>query len=105
MEFEIGDLPETTGCMATLNHEGDTKYTWDRDNPIEVEQARVHFNAMKAKGWLVFKVQRGRRGPPARDFGKKQSAYIFVAKEGKTEIAHKFDAKADYIAAPAVSGG
>ena len=44
-----------TGVMAELNHEGDTKVTWDADNKDEVANARATFDKLKAKGFTAFR--------------------------------------------------
>ena len=99
------------GTLAMLNQEGDTKYTWDRKKPKECEAAHEHFTAMKAKGFLIFKVKLfGRKSKQQVErFDPKDGGYVYA--EGKTEnrepaeVAHKFDPKADYVATPMVSGG
>ena len=55
---------ENIGYIAHLNHEGDTKYTWDRKNKAECEAAKEHFDSLKKKGFLAFKV--GRVGNKSR---------------------------------------
>ena len=102
------------GTMSELNREGDTKYTWDRKSPKECEAAHEHFTAMRAKGFLIFKVKPfGRKSKQqVGDFNPKDGGYVYS--EGRTkgspyrepaEIAREFDPKADYVVTPAVAGG
>jgi hypothetical protein len=103
--------PEEIGYLAELNHEGDIKFTWNRKNAKECEAAHEQFDAMKAKGFLIFKVRPfGRKSKKQVErFDPKDGGYVYA--EGKTgnrepaEIAHKFDPKADYVATPMVAGG
>jgi len=71
--------------MAVMGKEGDTKTVWDKDKPDEVEAAKIQFDALKAKGYLAFKVDEdGEKG----------------------EVMKKFDPKAQkVILAPPVVGG
>ena len=83
----------------------------NRKNAKECEAAHEHFTAMKAKGFLIFKVKPfGRKSKQQVErFDPKDGGYVYA--EGKTEnrepaeVAHKFDPKADYVATPMVSGG
>jgi hypothetical protein len=89
------------GIMAELGHTGDIKYYWNRRKPEEVAAAEEHFKAMKAKGFLVFKVTRlGRQGAEVANFSNTGK---FVYKGG--ELAHTFDPKANYVATPPAVGG
>lgn len=54
----IPDVPEGKSALAVLNHTGDTKVIWSRDNEDEVAVARDSFNKLKAKGFAVFKVDK-----------------------------------------------
>lgn len=96
------DTPDI-GTIAELNHEGDIKFSWDRKNPRECEAAHEHFDAMKKKGFLVFKVKKfGRKGDGADRFDPKEGKYLYSA---PAELAKTFDPKSDYVVSPPVVGG
>ena len=95
-------IDDDTGSIAQLNHEGDTKYTWDRKNKAECEAAREHFDNLRRKGFLVFKVTRmGFKGKPAPWFNPNSGAYLFTA----PEMAKEFEPTADYVVTPRMQGG
>jgi len=89
------------GTIAQLNHEGDTTYTWDKTNENECRAAEAHFNLLKSKGFLTFKVKRSRRKSPEEAFDPKAGKYVYVA----PEIATTLDPKADYVVTPQMRGG
>lgn len=94
--------PATTGRISQLNHEGDTKYSWDRNNELEVAAAKEHFDSLRAKGFLVFKVKfLGLKKVSVDSFDKNAGKYIFSAPEMVTE----FTPEADYVVSPQMSGG
>jgi hypothetical protein len=100
--------PEEIGYLAELNHEGDIKFTWNRKNAKECEAAHEQFDAMKAKGFLIFKVKTfGRKGDAVKTFDPKAGAYVYTAPEQAeaAEIAKEFDSKASYVVTPRVAGG
>jgi hypothetical protein len=107
------DVPEGLAAMAVMGSTGDTKYTWDPKCADEVEAAREHFNHMREKGFLVFKIKGRicqRRGKEVTSFSARSKGYLYVAPEPqdepKAELATEFDEDADrYVAAPAVAGG
>lgn len=72
------------GEMAVMGREGDTKFTWSRDNPDEVENARQTFNQyVREKKYAAFKVRMvkgsaGEKGEQVREFDPDAEAYIFV---------------------------
>jgi hypothetical protein len=47
--------------MTILDSEGDTRISWSRRNPDEVEGARRHFNTLRGKNYLAFRTE-GREG-------------------------------------------
>lgn len=109
----FADVPAGMAAMAIMGSNGDTKYTWDPKNPADVEAAREHFDSMRKKGFLVFKIKgciRKRKGDPVTWFNAKSKGYMYVAPEQETEpegeMATEFDPEADrYVATPAVAGG
>lgn len=68
------------GSIAVLGKEGDTKTTWDSSNKVEVEVARSQFNALKAKGYLAYRVdtQGAKSGEVVREFDPSLNALIMV---------------------------
>ena len=97
---------DTTGYIAELNESGDIKFSWDRKNPRECEAAHEHFEIMKTKGFLVFKVKAfGRKGNKVKRFNPKDGSYVYTAPTEKAEIAKEFDPKSDYVVTPRVAGG
>lgn len=72
--------------MSILDPSGDTKVTWNKDNPDEVENARRTFDDLKKKGFMAYSVE-GSRGD-------------------KGEVLRGFDADAErLIMAPPLVGG
>lgn len=104
-----GPRPEDVGTIAHLNETGDSKYTWNRKKPRECEAAHEHFETMRKKGFLVFKVKPfGRKSKqPVGDFDPKDGGYVYAEPKDSSnaELATKFDPKANYIATPPVRGG
>lgn len=66
--------------MATLDHTGDSKYMWSKDNDDEIEAAREHFNSMKKKGFAAFHVtgKDGAKGTQMHEFDPNAERIIFV---------------------------
>lgn len=92
------------GSIVHLNHEGDTRYSWDRTNQIECEAAREHFEDLKKRGFLAFKVNRAtgaKQKKPAKEFDPKAGKYVYLSPEMVTE----FDPKANYVVTPQMRGG
>ena len=80
------ELGPNQSCMAIMNETGDTKTIWDRTKTEEVESVRAQFDALKAKGYMAYKVT-GNDGT-------------------KGEVMHTFDPEAErVIFAPALRGG
>jgi hypothetical protein len=118
------DLPEGKAAMAEMSGSGDTKYTWDPDSPDEVEAAREHFDAMRAKGFLVFKLKAWIKTKRLTKFDPKVNRLAYVAskkmktaakktavkeaeaQEVEAQMATEFDPNAmRYVAVPPLSGG
>jgi hypothetical protein len=106
-DLAFGDIPQNHGCFAQMGQEGDIKYTWDPNNPEEVEAARSHFNDLKAKGFLIFKMKRWSRNEQVEDFDPRQGRLMFQAPEDTDgELAEDFDPNdRRYIATPQMQGG
>lgn len=55
-------LTPGTSVLAILDKKaGDTKITWDRTNPVEVDMARTAFDKAKASGFMAWRVE-GKEG-------------------------------------------
>lgn len=110
------------GCIATLDHEGDTKYTWDRKNKVECQAAKEHFENLRKKGFLVFKVILGFKTAPTTEFNPEAGAYLYepptevsevataaqkevVAEDLSPTLTETFDPEANYVATPPMKGG
>lgn len=50
------------GEMRAINSTGDTKVTWDSENPREVEAARKSFEEYMSKGFTAYKGKDQGRG-------------------------------------------
>jgi hypothetical protein len=109
----FADVPEGKSAIAVMSEAGDTKYIWDPTNPDEVELAKEHFERMKERGFLVFKLSPWLhcKGKEVKRFHPQGKAYLFVppdpAAEMDGEVVTKIDAEeeARYIATPPVAGG
>jgi hypothetical protein len=99
----LEDCTMDTGSIAHLDHNGDTKYTWNRNNPIECDAAKEHFDTLRGKGFLVFKITRlgGTKGQPVKEFSPKAGGYLYTA----PEMVRDFDPKGDYVVSPQMAGG
>jgi len=93
MDTNIGNIGQdqtrpiqpTDHTMAILCDQGDTKTIWDKNNTVEVENARRTFNELKAKNYVAYRV---------------------VDKADKGEIMKEFDPNAErMIMAPMIVGG
>ena len=98
----VDDSPNL-GTMAQLNHEGDTTYSWDRKNQAECDAAKEHFDSLRAKGFLAFKVNRMgcKQKKPTDTFESKAGKYIYTA----PELATEFEPQANYVMTPQMNGG
>lgn len=109
----FADVPQGLAAMAVMGSDGDSKYTWNPKNAAEVDAAREHFDLMRGKGFLVFKIKGRickRRGQQVTSFSARSKGYIYQAppeaEEPEAELATEFDEEADrYVATPAVAGG
>jgi hypothetical protein len=75
-----GGAAERSGELAVINHEGDTKITWNKSNDTEVEAARRAFDYLKEKGHSFFKMSASgeQRGDRLRDFDPDAERIIAV---------------------------
>lgn len=73
---------------------GDVKLTWDPENPKEVEHAKRHFDELKKKGHIFFRVAPdGQKGKKVAEFG------------GDGQLICEFDPAADVVATQVPVGG
>jgi hypothetical protein len=70
----------THGEIAVMDHTGDTKVIWSRDNADEVEAAREQFKRLKKKGFAAFKVvgKSGEKGEQIDEFDPNAERIILV---------------------------
>ena len=70
---------ETHGELAIMDHTGDTKIIWSRDNDDEIANAERTFKDLKKKGYAVFKVdKKGDKAEQVHEFDKSVERLIFV---------------------------
>lgn len=76
----VDEDPSGAFYMAVMDHTGDTKIMWSKDNEEEVEEAREQFNRMKKKGFAAFfvKGKDGAQGEQMHEFDPKAERIIFV---------------------------
>lgn len=51
------DVPAGRGALGLMGVEGDTKYTWDRNSPAEVEAARATYEVLTKKGYAAWRLR------------------------------------------------
>ena len=68
------------GKLTLMDETGDTKATWNADNPDEVETARRTFTDLKKKGYTAFRVfaRDGSRAEEMREFDPAAEAVIMM---------------------------
>lgn len=67
------------GTMRALNEKGDTKISWDNENPTEVEAAKEAFALYKEKGYAPFRIiSQGRKGSQIEEFDPLAEEILFV---------------------------
>jgi len=49
-------VAEPTGELCILDESGDSRVQWDRNNPEQVAAAKKKFDELRAKGYLLYKV-------------------------------------------------
>lgn len=70
IDVEDVKLEPNQSVIAWMDHTGDTKLIWSRDNSDEVENARRTFKDLKKKGFVAYKVtgKDGSRGEVIDEF-------------------------------------
>jgi hypothetical protein len=65
--------------MAVMGQQGDTKITWDKSKPTEVDAARVHFEILMSRKYKAFNVTaKDQPGEPMTEFDPDAERVIFV---------------------------
>lgn len=79
------DIPESTidtrthGEIAVMDHTGDTKIIWSRDNADEVENAKRTFRDLRGKGYAAFLTdKKGEKAEQIHEFDPNAERIIFV---------------------------
>lgn len=69
-----------TGEICILDHTGDTKLIWDKDNADEVAEMRDLFKRYRKRGYLAYKVtgKDGNKGEQIHDFEPDAGRIIFA---------------------------
>lgn len=71
--------------LCVMDHTGDTKTIWNKNNADEVAAAKATFNSLKKKGYYGYRVNRD---------------------GNKAEVMNEFDPEAEkVIMSPALAGG
>lgn len=79
MQAESAVASPSTGVMAVMGREGDTKYAWDKNNPADVAIARRTFNKFRQQGYLAFRITDGAesKGDQMTEFDPEAERIIF----------------------------
>jgi hypothetical protein len=65
--------------METMGVEGDVKKIWDPSKPVEVEDARRSFDALKAEGYRAYRTnEKGDQGEPMHSFDPTAGRLIMI---------------------------
>jgi len=65
--------------LAIMDHTGDTKVIWSRENEDEVAAAKAQFQTLVGKGFAAFKVlKKGEAGEQIREFDANLEKIILV---------------------------
>jgi hypothetical protein len=75
---------EGSSFIHVLDETGDSRFQWDKSDPLQVEKARARFAELKAKGMAAYR----------------------VTAKGEQELLHDFDESAERIVmrGPVVGG-
>jgi hypothetical protein len=85
LRFEGDSAPEGKGALSIMDRTGDSRFGWDPNNAEEVRLAREHFDSLRGKRYLAYRVN---------------------AQGGRGETIHEFDPAArEIIMAPQTVGG
>jgi hypothetical protein len=66
------------GVLEIMDHTGDTKIMWSKDNEDEIDAARTQFDTLVKKGYTAFRVtgKDGKPGEQIREFDPKAERII-----------------------------
>jgi hypothetical protein len=72
--------PENAIQFEVMGKEGDTKHTWDKTKPAEVEIARKMFNDFRDKKYVAYKMnpKDDSKGEQVKEFDPEAGAYLFA---------------------------
>lgn len=72
-------MATATGVICEMDYGGDSKLYWDRDNAGEVDAARAHFDALRKKRYLPFRMTSGGgKGEQMSDFDANAERILMV---------------------------
>ncbi len=72
-------VPEGFGMLAILDTTGDTRLSWDRSKPKDVEDAKKVFDELTRKGFAAFLVGRlGRKNKKITEFRADAEKIILI---------------------------
>lgn len=67
------------GTLITLDRGGDSKLIWDREKPVEVDNARRMFKDLMAKGYWAYAVRtNGEKGIHVTEFDPEAEKIILA---------------------------
>ena len=64
--------------MIALTREGDTKYTWNPEDPGDLAEAQEVFEQYQKEGFSAFLVKEGGQGEILHDFDPTAGTVLFV---------------------------
>lgn len=67
-----------TGFLSVMDSTGDTTIKWHRDNPNEVEAARLSFEHLLSKNFTAYRVKNGERGERITKFDPNAGEIVMV---------------------------
>lgn len=76
---ESEPLQSGQGVLSYPDRSGDVKQTWNRDNPDEVEAARIMFERLTRKGYRAFRLDDdGERGSQMNTFNSAAGRIVLI---------------------------
>jgi len=72
--------PENAIEFAVMGTAGDTKHTWDKTKPVEVDAAREMFKKLRDQKYVAYKLnpKDDSKGDQVDQFDAEAGAYIFA---------------------------
>lgn len=65
--------------LRILNHEGDTTFEWELDNPESIKAVRKQFDRIMREGYMAFRVDSPTSGEAIKSFDPKAREIIMTA--------------------------